>query len=98
MCRTNLQAGEPIECAFEDQVRESKGCFERIPDSDAERAVSLQSIIKHGRGLRMDEHDHPELLGLRKERVEFRVRQLLANHAAADRGAPQPHFLYGLLE
>ena len=35
--------------------------------------------------LRMDEDNRSQFLGLRPERVEFRIRQFLPVHAAADR-------------
>src|SRR3989449_11767700 len=87
------EAGELVERALEDQVRERDGGLERVADHVVEVAVALEPVLEVGRGagaLRMDEDHHAELLGLGPERVELRIADLRAVDAAADPGAAQP--------
>src|SRR5438445_328456 len=90
--RADLQPGEPVERAFEDQVRERDRRLERIADGVLEPAAAPEPRLEIGRGavgLRVDEHQHAQLLGLGPERVEPRVGQILAGDAAAHAGAEQ---------
>jgi len=41
----NLQPGETIECAFEDQVRQEHGGLERIADRVAEPALPCSRVL-----------------------------------------------------
>ena len=90
MRRADPEAGELVERALEDQVRERDGGLERIADHVVEVAVALEPVLEVGRGasgLRVDEDHHAELLGLGPERVELGVAELLAVDAAADASA-----------
>src|SRR5882724_8320997 len=60
-------------------------------ERDKENANNTQA-------LRMNEDQHPELLGLGPERVELRVGQLFAVDAAADSGAAQTVLLDPVLQ
>ena len=51
-----------------------------------------------GRALRVQEDQHPELLGLGPERVELRIGELVVGHRRAHRGAAQPKLLDGVLQ
>ena len=63
-------------------------------------ALSLQSRVLRGarRRLRMHEQQHAELLGLRPERIELAIGQLLPFDAATDGGAAESELLDRLLE
>src|SRR3989449_7778620 len=83
--RADPEAGELVERALEDQVRERDGGLERIADHVVEVAVALEPVLEVGRGtggLWMDEDHHAELLGLGPERVELRIADLRAVDAA----------------
>src|SRR5205807_2412332 len=84
----DLEAREAIERALEDEVRERERGFERVADGVVQAAVAAQARLQLRGPDRMDEHQHTQLLGLAPERMELRVRQLLAVHAAAA-GKPQ---------
>src|SRR5207247_7762310 len=88
----DTQRRELVERPVEDEMREKHGRLERVADRIAQPASSAQTGILCGTGsvAGMHEHQRAELLRLRPERIEFRQRQLLAFHAAADGGAPQP--------
>src|SRR5207247_2337812 len=95
------QAGEFVEGAVEDQVRERDGRLQRVADDVAQQPVALEPLRDLGgdaRALRMDEDEHAELLGLGPERIELRIADLLAVDAAADAGAAQPVLLHAVLE
>src|SRR5438094_3324991 len=99
--RADLQPGKAVERTFEDQVRERDRGLERIADGVLETAAALQPRLEVGRGaigLRVDEHQHAELLGLGPERVELRVGQILAGDAAAHTGAAQAVLLDALFQ
>src|SRR5262249_7894925 len=97
----DLQAGEMVERAVEDQMRQRDRRLERVADRVVEAAAALQPAAKIGRGavpLRMHEDDDTELLGLGPERIELRGGHVLAVDAAADAGAAQAVLLDALLE
>src|SRR5437660_2235268 len=86
----DLEPGEAVERALEDQVRERDGRLERVADHVVEQAVALEAVGNLGgdpRALGMDEDRHAELLGLGPELVELWVAELLAVDAAADANA-----------
>src|SRR5262245_48322669 len=66
MCRADLEAGKTIERALEDQVREEHRRLERIADRVSQSALPLEPHVlrRAGRGLRMHEEQHAELLRL----------------------------------
>ncbi len=97
----DLEAGEPVERALEDQVRQGDGRLEGVADHIAEVPVTLEALLELGGGtgtLGMDEHHHAELFGLGPEGVELRIADLLPVDAAADAGAAQPVLLHTLLQ
>src|SRR5262249_33373218 len=81
----DLEAGEAIERALEDQVREGDRGLERIADGVRQETVAAEPAraLELGRALRMDEHKDAELFGLGPERMEPGVAELEAVHAAA---------------
>ena len=100
MRRADLQPGEAIERALEDQMREEHGRLQRIPDGVAQSALSLQSRVlrRARRRLRVHEQQHAELLRLGPERIELAIGQLLTFDAAADRRAAQSQLPDGLVQ
>ena len=100
MSAANLQAREPIQRPFENQVREKHRRLERIADRVAQTALPLQSRILRRAGslLRVHEQHDTQLFGFRPERIEPAIGELLALDAAADRGAPQSELSDGLIE
>jgi hypothetical protein len=94
----DFQAGEAVERALEDQVRQRDRGFQRIADGVAEPAVAGQPLAGLGHALRMDEQRHAELLGLGPYRMELGIRKLHAGDDAADGGALQPLLLHRGLE
>src|SRR4030095_11539666 len=82
----DLEPREPVEGALEDQVRERGGGLERVADHVVEEPITLEPAgrVQLRVALRMDEDQHPELLGLGPEGVELRVGDLLAVDAASD--------------
>ena len=89
MSGADLEPGIAIERSLKDQVRQSDRRLEWIADHILEHAVAFEPAgnAQLGGALRMDEDQHPELLGLRPKRVEFGIRQLLAIDAAANQRA-----------
>ena len=85
----DLEARIAVERAIEDQVLQRDRGLERVADGVGEPAVALETRGELGRALRMDEQHGAELLGLRPHRVIFRVGEVVAQHAAADRRAAQ---------
>jgi hypothetical protein len=100
MRRADFQPGESIERPFENQVSESEGRFERIPERHAESAIAAQAAAEGAgrRSLRMNENNRAEFLRFRPERMKLRVGEFLAGDAAADGGAAQPVSLHRTLE
>src|SRR6266853_4944075 len=96
----DLEAGKAVEGALEDQVRERDGGLERVADHVVEEPVALEAggRVQLRGALRVDEHRHPELLGLGPERVELGIGDLLAVDAAPDGGPAQAVLLHALLE
>ena len=86
----DLQAGEAVERAFENQMLQRNRGIERIADRVRQPAVALEALGEFRRALRMDEQDGAELFGLGPDRMEFGVGEILARHAGADGGAAQP--------
>src|SRR5207245_5925577 len=85
--RADLQPGEAIERALEDQVRERDGGLERVADHVLQQAVSLEStrdLDRHAAALGVTQDEHAEPLGLGPERMALRVAQLLPLAAASD--------------
>src|SRR6185312_11211600 len=93
MRRANLQAGEAVERALEDQMRQRERRLERIADRVVEPAIAFEAPLELRRSLRMKKDEHAELFGLGPNRMETRVGELLAIDAAADRDAAQPEGL-----
>src|SRR3989475_275861 len=93
VCRADLESGEAIERALEDQMRERDGGVQRVADRVRQPAVALEAPGEVWRALRMDEDQHAELLGLGQERVELRAGELVAGDARADGGAAEPELL-----
>ena len=60
--------------------------------------LPLKRLAELRRALRMDEQHGAELLGLGPDRMKLRIGEVLAQHAAADRGALQPLLLHRGLE
>src|SRR5262249_6514162 len=99
--RADLEAGELVEGALEDQMRQRDGRLERVADHVPEIAVALEPALelrRRARHLRVDEDEAAELLALRPEGMELRIADLLAVDAAADGGAAQPVLLDAFLE
>ena len=98
--RADLEAGELIERALEDQVRERDGRLQRIADGVRQQPVARQAParLELRRAQGMHEDQHAELLGLGPEGVELRIAQLLAVDAAADASAAQAVLLHALHE
>src|SRR5262249_21380352 len=97
----DLQVRELVERALEDEMHQRERGFERIADDVAERARALHTLRDASRlrgGLRMDEDERLQLLGLLPERTEPGGRYLLALDAPADRGANQAKLLHAALE
>src|SRR5215475_915588 len=94
----DLEAGETIERSFEDQVLQGNGRVERIADGVRQPAIALEALGQIRRALRMDEQHRAELFRLGPYRVELRIGKLLAQYAAADRGAAQPELRHRRLE
>src|ERR1700738_3975359 len=84
--RADLEAGEAVEGALEDEVRERDGGLERVADHVVEEPVALEAGggVQLRDALRVDEHRHPELLGLGPERMEPGIGDLQAIDAAPD--------------
>src|ERR1041384_1119516 len=89
MRRDDLQPGELVERALEDQVLQRDGGVERIADGVAKPAVALEALGKLRRRLGMDEQHGAELFGFLQHRMIFGPREIVAEHAAADRSAAQ---------
>jgi hypothetical protein len=91
----DLEAGEAIEGAFEDEVRQRDRRLERIADGIGEQAIAPEPArpLQLGRAQRVDEHEDAELLGLGPKRMKLGVAQLEAVDAAAEAGARRPYFL-----
>src|SRR6202023_1024187 len=91
MSGADLEPGIGIERALENQMRQRDRRFERVTDDIVQHAVPFEPPggVELGRALRMDENQRAELFGLGPERMEFRIRQLLAIDAAADQRAAQ---------
>ena len=89
--RADLEPGEAVQRALEDQVRERDGGLQGIADGVGEHAVALEPAgrLQLRRALRMDEDERAERLRLGPEGMEARVGQLRPVHAAADGGAAQ---------
>src|SRR6059036_743150 len=75
-------------------MRERDGGVQRVADRVRQPAVALEAPGEVWRALRMDEDQDAELLGLRPERVELRVGELVAGDARADGGAAEPELLH----
>ena len=71
---------------------------ERIADGVREPAVALEARRERRRALRMDEQHCAEFVRLGPDRMELGIGEVLAQHAAADRGALQPLLLHRGLE
>src|SRR5205085_2552756 len=71
-----------LERAVEDQVADGDGRLERIADDVVEGVLGEAPAV--GESERMDENQNAEFLGLREERLELRLRELLAVDVGAD--------------
>src|SRR5207245_2370496 len=96
--RADLEAGEAVERALEDQMRERDRGVERVADRVGEPAVALESLGQVRGALRMNEDQDPELLGLGPEGVELRIGELIAGDTRADGGAAEAELLHALDE
>ena len=96
--RAHLEIREPVECAFEDQLREADRGVERIADRVREPAVSFETLGELRRTLRVDEDEHAEVFAFLPERVELRVRKIDTRTACADGRAAQAELLHAMLE
>ena len=95
MRTADFQGREAIQRAFENQVRQRDRGFDRKGDDVGEIAIAFQAVRKlggHAGGLRVNEHQHAELLHLGPERVKFRIAQLQPVARCADGGTAQPVF------
>ncbi len=94
----DLQAGEAVEGALEDQVLKRDRGVERIADGVRQPTIALEALAEFRRALGMNEEHGPELLGLGPDRMEALFREILAQNASADGGAAQTEILHRVLE
>src|SRR5689334_12046885 len=82
----DLEAGEAVERALIDQMRQRDGGLERIADRVGEEAAATEAAgwFQLARAERVHEDQHAEFLALRPEWMEARIGELLAGDAAAD--------------
>src|SRR5690349_20715986 len=93
MRRDDLQPGETVQRALEDQVLQRDRGLDRQADDVGQPAIAFGAFGELRRALRVDEQYRAQLLRLGPYRMKFGIRGLLAGHAAADCGAPEPCFL-----
>ena len=79
-----LEFGEFIQRAFKDQVLQRDGGVERIADDIRQPAVALEAARQLRRALRMDEQRNAQFFGFGPHRMIFRIREIIAQHAAAN--------------
>src|SRR5262249_60383526 len=91
--RADLEPGEAIQRALEDEVGERDGRVERVSDGVGQPAVTLEAPGEVGCALRMNEDEHAELLRLGPERMKLRIGELVVGDARADGGAAEPELL-----
>ena len=96
----DLQAGEAVERALEDQVRQRDRGLQRVADGVGQQAAAAEPAagLQLARAERVHEDQHAELLALRPEGMEARVGQLLAGDAAADADAAEAELLDRVLD
>ena len=96
----DLEAREAVERALEDQVRQRDRGFERVADRVGQEAVAGEPAarLQFAGAERVHEDQHPELLALRPERVEFRIGEVLAGDAAGDADAAEAEILDRMLD
>src|SRR5262249_34491597 len=80
MRSADLEPRKGIERSLKNQLRKRDRRFERVADHVFQHPVTLEpsGIAQFCCALWMDEYHHTELLGLGPERMEFRVREILA--------------------
>src|SRR5690242_2756757 len=79
-------------------MRERDRGLERIADDVREAAVALESLVEADRARGVHENQAAELLGLRPERMELRIGEILAIDIGSNRAAAQAEFPDALLE
>src|SRR6516225_11142628 len=86
---TDLEPGEAVERALEDQMRQRDRGFERVADRVGQEPAALEPAarLQLPGAERMQENQNSELFGLGPDRVEFGIGQFLAGNAAAN---PKP--------
>src|SRR6476469_8661378 len=89
MRRNDLESGEAIQSALEDQMLQGDRGVERIADRVRQPTIALETLGKLRRALRMDEQHRAELFGLGPDGMKFWVGKILSQHAAADRSPAQ---------
>ena len=95
-----LQARKAIERAFENQVGEKDGRFQRIADDVSQAALSLQPRVLRGArcGLRVHEQHDAELFRFCPERIELAVGELLPFDTAPYGGATHSQLSDGVIQ
>ena len=88
---TDLQPGEAVERAFEDQVRQRDRGLQRVADRVGQQAAAGEPAARFqfARAERVHEDENAEFLALGPERVEFGIGQFLAGDAAGDADAAE---------
>src|SRR5512133_1963636 len=82
----DLESGKAIERSLEDQVLQGDRGIERIADGVRQPAIALETLGEFRRALRVNEQHRTEFFRLGPDRMKFRIRKILSQHAAADRG------------
>src|SRR5262249_45079822 len=87
----DLEARVAVERSFENEMREGDRGLERVADRVGEQTVAAEppGSLQLRRALRVDEHEHAELLDSGPEWIERRVAQLATVHAAPQTDAAQ---------
>ena len=98
--RADREARETVERAVEDHAAQEHRRLERIADDVAQAAAAVERALAGDvqRIVRMHEHRHAELFGLRPERIVLLARRRLVGDMTADRRAAEPKILDGVLE
>src|SRR6187549_3964558 len=85
----DLEAREAIKRPLENQVLQGDRGVQWIADGVGQPAIALEALGEFWRALRVDEEYCAEFFRFGPDGVELWVGKVLAQHAAADCGAPQ---------
>src|SRR5207248_922501 len=96
--RDNLEAGEAVERALEDQVRQRDRRLGWQANRVREPAIAFETLGQFRNRLRVDEEHRAELFGLGPDGMEFRVRKVFTGDAAANSHSAQPLLFHRVLE